>query len=72
MFKDLIQTIAIAIAFTIFLILIFIITTISCSVLINRSIKEYRNQPTYKVYYEYNVINKDTIPIDTIYIPIKH
>lgn len=25
----------------------------------------------YKVYYEYNVYNNDTIPVDTIYVPLK-
>ena len=24
----------------------------------------------YKVYYEYNIINKDTIPVDTIYVKL--
>lgn len=33
--------------------------------------KEKVKLPKYKVYYEYNVIDKDTIPIDTIYIETK-
>ena len=30
------------------------------------------NNTTFKVYYEYNIINNDTIPVDTIYIPYHH
>ena len=26
--------------------------------------------PRYKVYYEYNIINNDTIPVDTIFVMI--
>lgn len=29
------------------------------------------NNSVYKVYYEYDIIDQDTIPVDTIYIQIK-
>jgi len=38
------------------------------------SIEQFKTSPEkteYKVYYEYNLYNNDTIPIDTIYYRIK-
>jgi hypothetical protein len=26
--------------------------------------------PKYKVYYEYNITNRDTIPVDTVYVKL--
>lgn len=32
----------------------------------------YQKEPKFKVYYEYTIFNKDTIPMDTIVIPIRN
>lgn len=51
----------------------FILSIVAMNIFSHNIVKDIKeSQPEkYKVYYEYNVINKDTIPCDTIYIPIK-
>ena len=48
-------------------VMLIILTLIVMSVDINSKIK---NSNKYKVYYEYNVVQGDTIPCDTIYQPL--
>lgn len=50
----------------------FIIIFISVSnIIIYNGLKEKIEQSQYKVYYEYNVFNNDTIPCDTIFVKLK-